>query len=280
MGTVFAICRFGFGARIASLIGAYYWAQKLNFNLKIYWEKNSECDCEYVDIFSTKSECLIDKIEPSVDFILNADYMQFKNQNNTSSVFNKCINPEHLQQYVASYFPYTTILYNYYTVPGIITDSEIANILSQFKLHSHLINRANQFIKTNNISHEDCGLLLRKTDAYLYNFETNTNDVSRIIKESINQRFFVTSDDKETEQLFYNYPNVLTLKKKEFVYYSQKDNILFRSKQSVFDGIVSMLILSYTYLFSSTNYIFIMNKHTRRGSGFLLGAYYYSLLNK
>jgi hypothetical protein len=64
------------------------------------------------------------------------------------------------------------------------------------------------------------------------------------IHNNPNQKFFICSDCKKTELLFSIYPNVVFYPKREYVIYN--NNTLIRTKQSVKEAVIDMLLLSQT----------------------------------
>lgn len=131
-----------------------------------------------------------------------------------------------------------------------------------------IIDTALKFINTNCISTKVIGCHIRMTDIYsMYSSQiTNKlNNIVHIIKTTPSQKYFICSDDEQTERELSKYENVLIYPKKE---YSQKKNKnaswkrnCDRSKQSIIDALIDLAILSCCDLDKNT--------HTHPQSSFL-----------
>lgn len=248
--TVYIICLEGLGNRLFSLIGGLYWAKKTRSAIKIVWHKNSECGCNYSDLFCAFNDCVITLSEFRRDLLkikcatvagFNHQVDALKNDIflksiNTRNIFNDLKNPNNLQEFDQ------ILIYSYVSLPIYINVKLATKLLSLVKIKNNIVKRASSFIEKNNVNTDIEGFILRKTDAD--NFIDIYKIKNYVLKQ--NKNFFIMSDEKHIEDTFKVLSNVLCFIKKHYVVYNKKRGILIRSKQSVIEAFISLLIASRT----------------------------------
>jgi hypothetical protein len=263
---VYAVCTSGLGNRIASLIGGAYWSKILRTPLKIVWSPNKECDCSFVDLFEAYHEVIcLDEFEREIKANNNLIVAGFKQQaeiiqqqtilhSNSSQpsaqAFFNLIDPNNLNE---SVLKDKTLVYNNIIVPNYINTTDILDVLSSLKIKQFILNKVNLFTNTFNINKKTKGLLLRKTDAQFIFKHLSEAKYLELLKTDYKTKFFVTSDDRITEQTYKKLSNVLTYPKLSYVEFNKNTGEVYRSKQSVIEGFISMLILSRTTILPIDN---------------------------
>jgi hypothetical protein len=91
----------------------------------------------------------------------------------------------------------------------------ILNKLEYLKIKSEIINQVKIFIENNNINKDTYGILFRKTD-YSSNpsISLNDNGIYNHIRSDLNLKYYICSDDKDTEDKF----NELDCEDESFVF--------------------------------------------------------------
>jgi hypothetical protein len=256
--TVFVVCLGGLGNRLYSLIGGLYWAQKYNCSFNIVWSPSDECDVGYTDLFSTHTDSVISLsrlkhiLFKSTDLTVAGFLQQKKALQN--DIFLRCIkdrnilnnirDPDHLQSFNGS------LIYNNIGLPLYIGEHTAVGLLNCFKINNDIVERVTTFIKQNNITENDTGFIVRKTDAGSI---VNTEKIFNYIKDNTSTRFYITSDSKEVEIKFNKNKNVLCYPKLHYVVFNKNKEILYRSKQSVIEAFISLLIASKTHIIDITS---------------------------
>ena len=95
-----------------------------------------------------------------------------------------------------------------------IPKDEIKKTIKDIQFNSEIIDQVNHFIEKNNLNYEYEGIHLRMTDnEYLFNHKDLSYLEEEIRKQS-NKKFFVCSDNPETEKIFSRFPNTFSFYKK------------------------------------------------------------------
>jgi len=249
--TLTAVCAAGLGNRICTLIGGLFWSQKLNYKFQIYWDLDTCCSCKYDSLFNSHLDDLIQKNSFYGFFInnimLQAGVYPEKHKTNIDNILIcDAENYNNLNNNLASY---NTIFFNEGRVHSYISDSDITNLLSQFKIKQSILDVVNDYIFNNNISKEVVGMHIRKIDPPEIEsgrFFIPVEHYLNIIQSNKDKSFFICSDSKEIEEIFLKYPNVKMFSKTVYAEYSAESNITHRNEQSVIEGLIDMLILSRT----------------------------------
>jgi len=269
-------CDGGLGNRMGALIGGLLISKAINRQPIIVWPENACCEASFTDLFENNYEIinttcndLYSKYLDSVFFVpFNHSTHDIKrvdvNFENFQQTILKCDNPN--------------IIYNNHAIPNFLNhETNIVNVLSELKIKKNIVRSVNDFCFENKIDKNVLGIQIRRTDATNSNYD---NFIENFIKDCKNT-IFLCSDDKSTEDDFQSKYNVHIHKKTHYVEKKNKDlgwngeiidenglkwpyNV-YRSKLSVIEAFVDLLILSRTSIFQGYNV----------GSTFLTLAKYY-----
>lgn len=278
--TVVAYCTSGLGNRIITIIGAFYWSVRLGYDFKIIWPTNNECMCNYEDIFQlhqTKNICISEKdlYESKQNCIVIGFTYQKDRVNKKINDLKDIITSEVFDAFSQLYDPdsldnidlskYDLLIYNSIKIPHYVSFKDVTTIINIFKINASIREKVISFNKQKNINYGTTnGILIRKTDGDLIFKRKPESYYKKLIEDNQHKMFFITSDDELTEKEFKNYNNVICYPKFEYVIFDK--NGLYRSRQSVIEAFISMLILSRTN---------ILDKDVSMSS-FLKMAIYYS----
>jgi hypothetical protein len=236
-GVVIAFCTAGVGNRIMTLIGATYWANKLNCTLKICWDESTCCMCPYEQLFKNSYNLLISR-ETFCQILLD-------NINEKSIIGTNCSDKINLLTLQNS----SLIIYNDSTLPYYISHKEANLILNAYKIKDEIIKKVNYFIEKFSVNSSTVGLHIRKIDPP----EQRTNRKSlplsfykKIINNDKNQKFFICSDSEEIENELKKFKNTCCYDKSKYPAYNNFKDITYRDMGSVIEGVIDMLILSHT----------------------------------
>ena len=276
MKTLTIFCDGGLGNRLSVLIGGFLFAQKFNRKAIICWPENNWCGCSFTDIF--------DYHESVIN--LNINELFYKNSNNKFLIHENQTNYK-IDHYYPNFENYNNFCFSedknliYYNnaVPDFFSLEQVLETLRQFKIKTEIVDKVLNFCNDNNINSETRGIHFRKTD--FKNF-LNEDEIYNIILSKPIINYFICSDSFETEQKFKDLQNVYVYPKFNYVEKFKDGNWndlikdsegrefdfnIKRSKDSVIEGFVDLLILSRTKI--------IVESH----STFLKFSKYYSTIN-
>jgi hypothetical protein len=276
MKKLIIFCDGGLGNRLSVLIGGFIFSKKFNRKTIICWPQNNWCGCGFNDIFDNEETVITDNINEL--FYKNLNNKFFIHENQTDYKIESYY--PNLQNYnlLSSNEDENLIYYNN-SIPDFFSLEEILETLKQFKIKSKIIDKVSNFCNDNNINSETRGIHFRKTD--FKNF-LNEDEIYNLISSKPTVNYFICSDSFETEQKFKSLKNVLIFPKNNYVEKFKdggwndliKDNEgrefdfnIKRSKDSVIEGFIDLLILSKTKI--------IVESH----STFLKFSKYYNLIN-
>lgn len=249
----------GIGNRICCLLGGLITAENLNCEFTLSWPKTNSCDCSFNKLFDSKinliEEHIYDIHEKHKDWV----YI-------TSYVFDECKFPKTLKQNQESIKKLgkmkENILYTHYKIAGYLDEKKVLEKLKLLSINKNILNIVNNFCSRNNINNKVYGIHLRRTD---FKFDVNGNQkLLELFKKETELKFFICSDDKETETLFQGMKNVIIYPKTSYVEklykgskwvekLSDKEGRLIsynvnRSEETIIQGFIDLLILSRTNL--------------------------------
>lgn len=251
MMKVIIFCDGGLGNRMGSMIGGLYLADKLNAEFEIAWPQTDWCYCSYGDLFENEfknSETNFGDVFKNNKIDLLVSHIQL----DEGKDIDYC-DPENMEQFN---FKHQTIVYNNSLVPSFLTDEKIVELLWRFKINKGILDSVNDYILKNSISVSTIGLHIRKTDNPL---QIDDNFYSNTVMANPAKKFFICSDDESVENKFGRMRNTIIRKKNHYVRKIDessewfKGNNVFRSKESVIEGFIDMLVLSRTTIVSRIN---------------------------
>jgi hypothetical protein len=247
----------GLGNRLSSLCSGLATARKLNLEPEIFWPENNWCGCGFFDLFElTDFQVSEDNVFTVFDQSKNCVFLIHENQTN--------LHLDHVYSHSQKNLDIVSqidkdIVYYHNKIPDYHTESEIIQELEHLTINKHINKVVTDFCQQHLIDSSVAGLHLRKTE----NLKLNDSLLYQQVLDNPQQRYFVCSDDKNTQERFAQLPNVIAFTKTSYVeklipgdwYESTTDTDgrqtkynINRSKQSVIEAFVDMLILGRTWI--------------------------------
>ena len=251
------LCDGGLGNRLSGLVGGLHVAHELGLRPTIAWPENNWCGCSFYDLFANINWTVTDHNVFRV-FQDNSDsvFVIHENQTNVPLTTVLSHSTQTLDQLRGTDAP---IVYYHNKLPPYVSEAEAIVQLQQLNINSDIKQQVNEFCQINRIDNHVAGLHLRKTE----NRKLDEQSLYQQVQTTPDQRYFVCSDDQATEQRFCCLPNVQAQPKTSYVgkmtagdwYESIVDSDgratkynINRSRQSVIEAFVDMLILSRTWI--------------------------------
>ncbi len=249
-------CDGGFGNRYGTLLGGLFIARLHNLRPIINWRETSQCRASFNDIFENEQQFSIinSPLEEFNEYVLimHDNFIKGKafysaNAFSTFWSLGKITIDE------------DKLLYNNNWLPRCMNESEFLSVGNSLNFKKDIQNSADDFAKETLINVNVTGVHLRATD-----FNVSVPNFSRefvIIMENPDTRYFVLSDDKTIENKFNQFENVVVRKK---VFYVEKVNEtstwcnnIERSRESVIESLIDLLILSKTKILTNSTSTFL-----------------------
>lgn len=254
---VIAFCDGGLGNRLNSLIGALILSDLINADSVIHWPENNWCGCKFEDLFNTEYEIKSDGVNKTTEDNMNNLFLIHENQTRFNPV-NVYTHSKYSIDIICQ--SDLDIVYYHNSIPEYFTEEQVLLKLRTLKINDSIIAEVNKFIDDHKIDKSVYGILFRKTD---YQSNPNINiDTSYVLKNiDPNYRYYICSDDKETECAFKNLSNVCVYPKTSYVEKYQpggwNDQIVDcegrmnnfnvnRPSKSVIEAFIALLIMSKT----------------------------------
>jgi len=281
MRKITIFCGGGLCNRLCSLLGGLFIAKELSISyINLIWNGDTYCDCNFEKLF----------------------YFYFDKLNDLSIDFEKMIFLSHVERNDIKFFKVfkhninsikdiklmdNDIVYNNNQIDDYINDDSIIKILNTILINKEILKIVYDYCKINNIDKNVFGIHLRRTDNG-NNIDDTQNKINKV-KNTPNKKFFVCSDDPNTENLFKEYKNVIIFPKTKYVEKIDKDKDwyvdkpifhnyyynIYRSEEAVIQGFIDLLILSRTNL-DFMDSLYISKKY---GGSFLYFAFLYNNIN-
>ena len=264
---IIIFCDGGLGNRLCTLVGGLLVSELINFNPIICWPENSWCGCSFSDLFLPEYKIIDNNINEIFSKNLDNVFIIHENQTkfNPNLIFKHTKNDYELASKLNK-----TIIYYHNKISDMFDEQNVLNKLSQLTVQKSLLDNIKTFIKNNSINKSTQGVHLRKTDS-LYNIDDNY--IYNLIKDRPNEKYFLCSDDKNTEDFFNQLDNVIINSKLSYVekfkdggwndWTVDNEGRTFnfnvkRSKQSVIEAFQDMIILSRTNIVQNSNSTFLL----------------------
>jgi hypothetical protein len=261
MRTINILCDGGLGNRLNALIGGLILSETLHARTKVFWPQNNWCGCSFGDLFAGSLDVSNQGIRHVFSLDPNSAYLIHENQINAP--LRTVINPTQ-EGWAQLRTMATDVVYYHNSIPGWITRDQILKVLQSLPIQSAIAATASDYCKENRIGANTWGIQFRKTDYASHPaFSLDSDDLYKYIKADRRSRYYVSSDDLETEAYFSTLDNVRVYPKTSSVGKFQlgewNDRIIDdqgresnfnvnRPRQSVIEAFVSLLILSQTAL--------------------------------
>lgn len=249
------LCDGGLGNRLGVLIGGLITGEKINAEPVIYWPENSWCGCAFDDLFDTELNFINEDINTL--FKNNIDNLFMIHENQTNLILKKIYVHSERNVDILSKLNDDIVYYNN-SIPSYYNKSKIIETLSSIKIKESIVNEVLNFCKQNNIDENTDGVHFRKTD---FTMGINEDKIFKFMISNMNKKYYICSDDKETEDRFRKLKNVISYQKTSYVE-KLKDGSwnepttdlegrtfnynVNRPKQSVIEAFIDLLILSRT----------------------------------
>jgi len=260
-------CDGGLGNRLLMMFSGLYFASQANKPFIIHWPANNWCGCNFNDIFDNEYNTtnfnlkLVDDILHNCTLLIHADQIGHKP--------NKMINNINLskQTMIDLFKSEPNILYFGDSLHKSLTPTDIIEVINQLKISKNILDKVSKF---NIIDHY--GIHVRGTDfpeAPLATVDQLENEV----KNNTDKKYFICSDQKDIENIFKKYENIIMLEKTNYVERLDKtkgwngritDDLnrsfnfnVDRNKVSVIEAFCDMILLSKTKLIKTSNSSFL-----------------------
>lgn len=267
MSKILILCDGGLGNRLGSLIGGIHISKLINKEFEIYWPENNWCGCSFEDLFSNNFKTYKTGINDLFNENINNIFLIHENQ--TKLILEKKIAIT-IENVLSIKDRDEDVIYYNNLPPYFMSEKEIEFILNNLIINDNILKHVDEFFNSNNFNNI-LGIHLRKTD---FGNLVNENDIINYINKNQNKTFFICSDDKNTEEYYSsNFTNVITNKKTEYTEKLNKnvgwndvvedtENRFFgfninRSKISVIEGFIDLLILSRTKIITDNHSTFL-----------------------
>lgn len=214
----FIHCDGGFGNRFNALICGLAIAKKVGFTPTILWPSTNWCRSKFNTLFNSDLSVIESNLTyfqenpHEYEFIMHGNFLNFPtavyHPNGFSSI-----------DHVASFCLETlkdNIVYNNDSIPYYFDQNTIIDTIKTLSFTEQIIQRAEDFISSNNLSEGFCGVHLRNTDFYDPH-KPDFDGLYNMIQSNLDKNYFVCSDDKELEDKFNQLDNVFVFPKTKYV---------------------------------------------------------------
>lgn len=203
-------CDGGLGNRLNSLVTGMFLSQKISRPWSVIWPMNNWCGASFHDLLEMPVQVHDWSVhdifsEANLDLIISVANFNNCNLRNFQ-------HPTPAAVVAAQNWP-GGITWCHNKIPKWINKKDIDQSRPAIKARSDLLTEAQAFCLEHNIDGKVQGVHLRKTD---FGFMQDESSLLRKISGS-NQRFFICSDDANTEQKFATLPNVIIRPKVSYV---------------------------------------------------------------
>jgi len=228
----------GLSNRIKCLISSMKIANKTERSLILYWPKDESCNCNLSDLFENKIKEI--SKEELRKVIKEKGYELYQNNLNKNKRDFILVDSSRFEE-----FSLEDIQLRFEETP-IEVRKEILNYLGKLKIKKEILTKVNYFIKKE-FSKNVVGVHIRRGD--FVNLKTGIGAISpdesfieemkKEIEKNKNVKFFLATEDKETETKFRN-----IFGNKIIIYSKKTENR--EDEGSVEEALIEMLILSRT----------------------------------
>ena len=210
-------CDGSFGNRYSGLIGGITLARLCGLPAKISWPSTQACRARFYELFSRENDFEASdtnireyySIGEQYDLLSHdASYLEFFKT--SGRLEPSSLNVESFRRFVNSsnkpVFYYTPLLYDW------IPEEEIKQTIKDLKFNDEVLANVGNFLDENELRQGYYGIHLRMTD--FVNIESFDVDYwIDVVRKESNKKFFVCSDDPNTEARFDDLPNAFSYAK-------------------------------------------------------------------
>lgn len=243
MKQILVYCDGGLSNRFGTVIGATWLANKLGASIKVYWPETKWCDCPLGDLITN-----YDSINLNLGSLFNDNEISYYITHIPKNNLIPSTHPNDI--FKVDFSPYTVIAYNADYIPTFLFGTQdLYEIINSWNINKKILDVVSTFIEKYELDNTVRGVHLRKTDMSV---RLDENYIEDVIRANEDQRFFVCSDDLETENRFKKLDNVITFDKTHYVEKvkseSNWEENVYRGKESVIQAFIDLLLLSRTTL--------------------------------
>jgi hypothetical protein len=278
----------GFGNRYNAILNGVIFANKHNLNFKICWDPCNESEVEFNDVLEKSSHetithaqffTIAKQPEFKIYLLRDTEYRQLTYDDRVFTCLRRTWMWKHFSMLLEKKVEFISIdqinkinngIFLSSSIKNLNYDSNVHQVMSQFPIKKYITETAKKFIKEKNIDKTVEGLMIRKTDAFLYTYrnamayigeicipqdsirDSDENYYFSYVNENPHRRFFVMSDDINVVNMFKNLPNVIVCDIQPAIIFDKKTNNLYRDKQSVINGLINLIILTRTNINTQT----------------------------
>lgn len=193
----------GLSCRINCLVSSIKIAKKTGRKLMLYWPKNPSCNCNFSDLFSNEIKEIprgdLERIIKSKNYEIYKENLQgFENKKKFIFISSS--------RFIG--FSNTNLQLKFEKIPKTILE-DILNHLKELKIKKDILKEVNDFSKKT-FKKNMVGIHIRKGDfkkiknnvGAVSSDEKYIKEINNIIQKDKNVKFFLATEDKETEKKF------------------------------------------------------------------------------
>lgn len=274
-------CDGGLCNRLNEVIFAIILRSKFGGTWEIAWPKTNWCRASFGQLFTLNmhvTDRLMDYFEKhkeSYQFIVHENFGNF--DTNRVTFHSQLDSYEAYGRIIATQKP---IYYTHSLIPLFATVGDLSIALQHLRINPLIYAKAASFCNQHQIDQQVIGLHIRKTD---FGSRVNDDTLYHLVQSNTN-RFFVCSDDQETNYRFSLLPNCIVFPKTSFpekLSPSLDWNIAFldnqgeiadyninRPETSIIEALIDLLILSNTNLVETSSSTFLRMAMIFRATNF------------
>ena len=210
-------CDGSFGNRYSGLIGGITLARLCDLPIKVSWPSTQACRARFYELFSEENNLEASDTNIREYYSIgeqynllscDASYLQFFR--NPGRMEPSGMNVELFRNFVNSSFKpvfyYTPLLYDW------IPEEEIKQTIRDLRFSDGVLANVSNFLDENELRQGYYGIHLRMTD--FVNIESFDVDYwTDVVRKESGKKFFVCSDDPDTEARFNDLPNAFSYQK-------------------------------------------------------------------
>lgn len=206
-------CDGGLGNRLFLMVSALYFAKKADKDFVIHWPSNNWCGCNFTDIFDNNYKAsnfnikFVDRhvIGDKCTLLIHESQIQHKEN---KIVINTTLSEDEIVGLMKSELH---IFYYGNQLHRSLDYDKVVETFNDLQISEYVLDKISGY----DVS--DCiGIHIRGTDINKKPF-INNDQLEKEIAGNPNQKYFLCSDEKATEDRFVKYDNVLTFKKEKYV---------------------------------------------------------------
>lgn len=256
---LYILCDHGLGNRIGGLVSGLKAAEIIQAQPIISWPIDNWCQAEFHELFTTDFEIADDKFSLELVDQIQKQGMPYFFVAPIEDNLHMPVFYEHSLEALYKVSSFNKIVYAAAKIPkSYVGKKQVTEIISKLKINIDILNKVKDFCDIHHINRNTIGLHIRKTDTGSL---ADEEQIYQYVVENSSKKFFLCSDNPDTENKFLRLGNIVVFPKISQVEKLQigewRDSVtdetgrkyLFnvnRSKQQIIEAFIDMLILSRT----------------------------------